>query len=55
MLALARMGVTIFPPVHRFYNRPASIDELVEHIVGRSLDQFGLELPTVKRWSGMRP
>ncbi|MBV8072199.1 MAG: UbiX family flavin prenyltransferase [Acidobacteriaceae bacterium] len=52
MLALARMGVVIFPPVPAFYNQPASIDDLIRHIVGRLLDQFGLDLPGVERWSG---
>jgi 4-hydroxy-3-polyprenylbenzoate decarboxylase len=52
MLALARMGTVIFPPIPAFYNRPATIDDLVNHIVGRLLDQFGLEMPGVKRWAG---
>lgn len=54
MLALARMGVTIFPPVPAFYNRPASVGELVDYIVGRVLDQFGLEMPGLQRWNGFR-
>ena len=52
MLALARMGTVIFPPIPAFYNRPESIDDLIHHIVGRLLDQFGLEMPGVKRWVG---
>jgi 4-hydroxy-3-polyprenylbenzoate decarboxylase len=52
MLALTRMGAVIFPPVPAFYNRPQNIEDLVNHIVGRLLDQFGLEMPGVKRWSG---
>jgi 4-hydroxy-3-polyprenylbenzoate decarboxylase len=52
MLALARIGVTIFPPVPAFYNRPATIDELVNHIVGRALDQFGLNTSNMTRWTG---
>ena len=51
MLALSRMGVTIFPPVPAFYNRPGTIGELVDYIVGRALDQFGLELAGLPRWS----
>lgn len=54
MLALARMGVTIFPPVPAFYNRPETIGELVDYIVGRVLDQFGLEMPGLSRWVGLR-
>jgi 4-hydroxy-3-polyprenylbenzoate decarboxylase len=52
MLALTRMGAVIFPPVPAFYNRPQTIEDLVNHIVGRLLDQFGLEMPGLKRWSG---
>ncbi len=52
MLALARMGVTIFPPVPAFYNRPTSVNELVNYVVGRVLDQFGLEMPSLARWNG---
>ena len=50
MLALARMGAVILPPVPAFYNLPQSIDDIVHHVVGRALDQFGLDLPDVKRW-----
>jgi len=52
MLALARMGVVIFPPVPAFYNRPADILGLVDYTVGRALDQFGLEMPALPRWTG---
>lgn len=53
MLALTRMGAVIFPPVPGFYNQPKTIDDLVLYIVGRVLDQFGLELPDMARWAGM--
>lgn len=52
MLALARMGTVIFPPVPAFYNRPATVGDIVDHIAGRVLDQFGLEMPELKRWAG---
>jgi flavin prenyltransferase len=55
MLALTRMGAVVFPPVPAFYNRPQSIDAIVRHIVGRLLDQFGLDMPGVQRWSGFQP
>ena len=55
MLALTRMGVVIFPPVPAFYNRPTTLDDAIHHIVGRLLDQFGLELPGLSRWSGFAP
>ncbi len=54
MLALARMGVTIFPPIPAFYSRPKSLAEAVDYIVGRVLDQFGLEVPGLNRWDGLR-
>ncbi|MFZ0714124.1 non-oxidative hydroxyarylic acid decarboxylases subunit B [Mycobacterium sp.] len=53
MLALARMGASIVPPMPAFYNHPASVDDVVDHIVTRILDQFGIESPTAKRWSGV--
>jgi 4-hydroxy-3-polyprenylbenzoate decarboxylase len=55
MLALTRMGAVVFPPAPAFYNRPHSIDDMVNHIVGRLLDQFGLEMPGLRRWSGFEP
>lgn len=54
MLALCRMGAVIAPPVPAFYNAPQTIEDLVGHTVGRVLDLFGLEMPTLRRWAGMR-
>ena len=53
MLALSRMGATIFPPVPAFYNQPASLADAVDHLVVRILDQFGISAPGAKRWSGL--
>jgi flavin prenyltransferase len=53
MLALARMGASIVPPMPAFYNHPASVGEIVDHIVTRILDQFDIESPTAQRWSGV--
>jgi flavin prenyltransferase len=52
MLALARMGAVIAPPVPAFYNRPATVDDIVTHTAARVLDQFGLEVPEARRWAG---
>ena len=52
MLKLARMGVTIIPPMPAFYNHPKSINDIVDHIVARVLDQFGISAPFAKRWDG---
>ncbi|MYS47338.1 UbiX family flavin prenyltransferase [Streptomyces sp. SID5998] len=54
MLALSRLGVRIVPPVPAFYNHPRSVDDIVDHIVARVLDQFDLPAPAAKRWEGMR-
>ncbi len=52
MLKLARMGVTILPPMPGFYNHPKSLDEMVDHIVMRILDQFGVHVDLAARWDG---
>jgi 4-hydroxy-3-polyprenylbenzoate decarboxylase len=52
MVKLARIGATIIPPVPAFYNHPQSIDDIVNHIVARVLDQFGIPAPFAKRWDG---
>ncbi|CAM5640699.1 non-oxidative hydroxyarylic acid decarboxylases subunit B [Streptomyces fumanus] len=54
MLALARMGVRIVPPMPAFYNHPATVEDVVEHIVSRVLDQLGLPADGARRWDGMR-
>jgi 4-hydroxy-3-polyprenylbenzoate decarboxylase len=53
MLALARMGASIVPPMPAFYNHPASVGDIVDHIVARILDQFDIESPSAKRWTGV--
>lgn len=53
MLKLSRMGVVISPPVPAFYNRPRSIEELVDHTVARILDLFDIQTETKKPWSGV--
>lgn len=52
MLALARMGAAIVPPMLSFYQRPQTLDDVVEYICCRILDQFGLTLPGAYRWHG---
>jgi 4-hydroxy-3-polyprenylbenzoate decarboxylase len=48
----AQLGAVIAPPMPAFYNRPQSIDDLVNHNVGRVLDLFDLDIGTLKRWEG---
>ncbi len=50
MLKLARMGVVILPPVPAFYNHPQSMEALVDHVVMRTLDQFGIHTDLTERW-----
>jgi 4-hydroxy-3-polyprenylbenzoate decarboxylase len=50
MLQLAEMGAIIAPVMPAFYNRPQSLDDIVNHSVGRMLDLFGLDAGIVKRW-----
>jgi 4-hydroxy-3-polyprenylbenzoate decarboxylase len=54
MLKLSRMGVVIIPPVPAFYNRPQNLDDIVNHIVMRALDQFGIHLDAMSRWEGLK-
>jgi 4-hydroxy-3-polyprenylbenzoate decarboxylase len=50
MLKLARLGVTILPASPGFYHNPKSIDDLVNHIVGKIMDSLGVESNLFKRW-----
>ena len=50
MLKLARLGVIILPPVTEFYTRPNTIQDIVDHGVGKCLDQFRIEHNLYKRW-----
>lgn len=51
MLEAAESGAVILPPVPAFYSRPQTIDDIVNHTVGRVLDQFGLEHDLIRRWT----
>jgi len=53
MVAVTEMGGIIFPPVPAFYSHAQSIDELVDHSVGRVLDLFGIAHDQVRRWEGI--
>jgi phenylacrylic acid decarboxylase len=54
MLSLTQNGAIIFPPVPAFYNRPASLDDMVDHTVGRILDLFDLDTGDFERWDGFQ-
>jgi len=48
----AQMGAVIAPPMPAFYNKPQSVEDIINHSVGRVLDLFGLDPGIVRRWSG---
>jgi 4-hydroxy-3-polyprenylbenzoate decarboxylase len=52
MTVLAEIGAVIAPIVPAFYNRPQSVDDIVNHTCGRLLDLFGIDAGIVKRWKG---
>jgi 4-hydroxy-3-polyprenylbenzoate decarboxylase len=52
MTTLADIGAIIAPIVPAFYNKPKTVDDIVNHTVGRLLDLFGIETKLVKRWEG---
>jgi flavin prenyltransferase len=52
MTQLAEMGAIVAPVVPAFYNRPQSVDDIVNQTVGRLLDLFGIDAGVVTRWKG---
>lgn len=54
MVQAAEIGAVIVPPVPAFYNFPKTLDDIINHTVGRVLDLFHLDVEIVKRWQGMR-
>lgn len=53
MLALSRMGAVVMPPMPAFYNKPATVDDIISHITSRVLDQFDIPVPGAVRWNGI--
>ena len=54
MTAVTEMGGIVFPPLPSFYNRPATIEQMVDHSIARVLDLLGVENSLAPRWAGMR-
>ena len=52
MAAVTEAGGIIYPPVPAFYARPRSVEDMVDHTLGRVLDLFDIDVGTVRRWSG---
>ena len=50
MLRVTEMGAVVMPPVPAFYARPASLEEMVDHTLGRALDLFGIDTGLTRRW-----
>ena len=53
MVAVTEMGGIVMPPVPAFYQRPKTLDDLVDDTVARVLDLIGVDSPTLKRWTGV--
>lgn len=49
---LSRMGAVILPPMLTYYQQPEQVEDMTRHIVGKLLDQFGLDCPGFCRWEG---
>jgi 4-hydroxy-3-polyprenylbenzoate decarboxylase len=54
MTAVTEMGGIVFPPLPSFYNRPATIEEMVDHTVARVMDLLGIDNSVAPRWHGMK-
>jgi 4-hydroxy-3-polyprenylbenzoate decarboxylase len=52
LTTLSDIGAIVAPIVPAFYNKPKTVDDIVNHSVGRLLDLFGIDTKTVKRWQG---
>jgi len=50
MMTLSSYGAVIMPPMLTFYNKPKTIDDMIIHIVGKVLAEFGIEVNNFKRW-----
>jgi flavin prenyltransferase len=54
MLRLAKAGAVVAPPVPAFYAKLRTLDDMVDHTVGRALDQLGVEHERIRRWGERR-
>jgi 4-hydroxy-3-polyprenylbenzoate decarboxylase len=52
MAAATEAGAIVYPPVPAFYAQPKSIEDMIDHTLGRVLDLFGIDLGLVRRWTG---
>ena len=54
MERLTEMGAIIMPPVPAFYHRPKTIEDIIDHTIGKLLDVFGIEHNLFQRWAGLQ-
>jgi 4-hydroxy-3-polyprenylbenzoate decarboxylase len=54
MTEVTAAGGVVMPPVPAFYTRPTTLDDIVDHTVGRALDLLGIRSDTIRRWNGDR-
>jgi 4-hydroxy-3-polyprenylbenzoate decarboxylase len=52
LAAVTEAGAIVYPPVPAFYAKPATLEEMVDHTLGRVLDLFDIDSRTVRRWGG---
>ena len=52
MGAVTEAGAVVYPPVPAFYAQPKSLEEMIDHTLGRVLDLFDIDVGTVRRWNG---
>ncbi len=54
MASVTEAGAIVYPPVPAFYAKPQSLEDMVDHTLGRVLDLFDINLSTVRRWGGLK-
>jgi 4-hydroxy-3-polyprenylbenzoate decarboxylase len=55
MVSVTEMGAIVMPPMPAFYHKPHTIQDLIDHTVGKALDLFNIEHNLFNRWSGQAP
>ena len=51
LVTVSELGAIVAPPMPAFYSKPKTLDDVIDHTVGRILDLFNLDTGKVKRWS----